>query len=52
MSVLFSWPTVTVGMGFLPLRDGRRLRGEAPAHVICGWYLPQRRALAGAWPWW
>src|SRR2546421_3695783 len=37
MSALFSWPTVTVGMG-LPSAggDGRRPRGEAPAHLICG----------------
>ena len=37
MSALFSWPTVTAGMGLLSAGgDGRRRGAEAPAHVICG----------------
>src|SRR6266851_2433091 len=49
MSALFSWPTVTVGMG-LPSAggDGRRLRGQAPAHRSAGWYFCLSVALRGA----
>jgi hypothetical protein len=36
MSALFSWPTVTVGMGLPSAGEyGQRLRGDALAHLIC-----------------
>src|SRR5689334_10189808 len=37
MSALFSWPTVTAGMGFPSAGGhGRRLRGEESVRLICG----------------